>query len=83
MWHLKTRVLFLSLLALVFCHTLFAQDTLKTDSNKLDFLDQIDQRKWRVKVPIWVPGFRGTFAYGGVSQLPEGGDYSVIDRLEG
>ena len=83
MGHLKTRAFFLSLLALVFCHALFGQDTLKTKSNKLDFLDQIDQRNWRVKVPIWVPGFRGTFAYGGVTQLPEGGGYNVIDRLNG
>ncbi len=83
MWYLRIRVLSLLLLALVFCHALFGQDTLKTKSNKLDFLDQIDQRNWRVKVPIWVPGFRGTFAYGGVTQLPEGGGYNVIDRLNG
>jgi len=62
---------------------LFAQDSIVTKSSKLDFLDEIDQRKWRVQVPIWVPGFRGNFAYGGISQLPEGGDYDVIDRLQG
>jgi len=83
MWYLKTRVLFLSLLALVFCHALFGQDTLKTESNKLDFLDQIDQRNWRVKVPIWVPGFRGSFAYAGITNFPGEGDFSVIDRLNG
>jgi len=62
---------------------LSAQDSISTKRNSLDFLDEIDQRKWRVKVPIWVPGFRGSFAYGGISQLPEGGDYDVIDRLQG
>ena len=72
------------LICLFFITTdLFAQDSIGTKSNRLDFLNEIDQRKWRVKVPIWVPGFRGSFAYGGITQLPEEGDDDVIDRLEG
>lgn len=74
----------ISLICLFFIVTdLFAQDSIGTKSSRLDFLDEIDQRKWRVKVPIWVPGFRGSFAYGGISQLPEEGDKNVIDRLQG
>jgi len=65
---------------------LFAQDSIDTKSSKLDFLNEIDQRKWMVKVPLWVPGFRGEYAYGGITNLPKddgGKDYDVIDRLEG
>ncbi len=62
---------------------IYGQDSLAQEASKLDFLNQIDQRKWHVKVPIWVPGFRGSMAYGGVSLLPEFGDYDVIDRLNG
>jgi hypothetical protein len=70
----------------IFSTDLFAQDSIDTKSSKLDFLHEIDQRKWMVKVPIWVPGFRGDFAYGGITNLPKmmgGKDYDVIDRLEG
>jgi hypothetical protein len=62
---------------------LFAQDSIVTKSSKLDFLDDIDQRNWRVKVPLWVPGFRGDFAYGGITQLPEEGDINIIGKLQG
>lgn len=62
---------------------LFSQDSIVTKSSKLDFLNEIDQRNWRIKVPIWVPGFRGEFAYVGISQLPEEDDYDIIGRLQG
>ena len=62
---------------------LFAQDTIETKSSRLDFLHEINQRNWRIKVPIWVPGFRGEFAYVGITQLPEEDDYNIIGRLKG
>ena len=67
-----------------FCtQNFYAQDSLKIEESRLDFLKEIDQRKWMVKVPIWVPGFRGTFSYGGLTQFPGSGDSNVIDRLNG
>lgn len=62
---------------------IFAQDTIGVNSSKLDFLYELDQRIWRIKVPIWVPGFRGDFAYGGITQLPEDDDYDIIGKLQG
>jgi len=62
---------------------LYGQDSLVQEASKLEFLDHIDQRKWNVEIPVWVPGFRGSMAYGGISTLPEGGDNDVIDRLNG
>lgn len=62
---------------------LFAQDTIETKSSRLDFLHEINQRNWRIKVPIWVPGFRGEFAYVGIAQLPEEDDNNIIGRLQG
>lgn len=68
----------------IFSFELFAQDSIEIKSSKLDFLHEIDDRDWRIKIPIWVPGFRGDFAYGGLTQLPEEGqDYNIIGRLEG
>lgn len=65
------------------CNTISAQDTINKDLRKEKLYDEIAQRKWRVKLPVWVPGFTGTFAYGGIGTLPEGGGFSVVDRLEG
>jgi len=62
---------------------LFAQDSIETKSSKLDFLQEIHQRKWMVKVPLWVPGFRGSYAYGGITNLPEEDGGNVVERLEG
>lgn len=72
-------ILFLGL----YCNTIYAQDSINKNLRKERLYDEIEQRKWRVKIPVWVPGFTGTFAYGGIGTLPEGGDYSVMDRLEG
>ena len=57
-----------------------AQDPISNNNYRLDLLQEIDHRNWRVKIPVWVPGFIGTFAYRGFTQLPDGGDYNVIDR---
>ena len=62
---------------------LFAQDSIETKSSKLDFLQEIHQRKWMVKLPLWVPGFRGSYAYGGITNLPEEDGGNVVERLEG
>ncbi len=33
---------------------LYGQDSIAKETSKLDFLDGIDQRNWRVKVPLIV-----------------------------
>jgi len=79
-----SRVNFLIiLLSCLFFSKIYGQDTIVNQNPKLDFLNHIDDRKWELKVPIWVPGFRGSFSYGGVQTYPEGGDFTVIDRLNG
>lgn len=60
-----------------------AQDTIVNDNSKNAFLNELDQRKWRIKIPLWVPGFTGSFAYGGISSLPEEGNMDFLDRLNG
>jgi len=79
----KRFFLLVLLISISLSNVSYGQDSLANKASKLDFLNDIDQRKWHAKVPIWVPGFRGSFAYGGISQLPESGDNSIIDRLNG
>jgi len=79
----KTSILFCLLILSTVGDQIFAQDSIPKVNSKLDFLREIDQRDWRIKVPIWVPGFRGSFAYGGITSYPGGGDFTVIDRLNG
>lgn len=56
-------LLFLILISL----TSFSQDTKSEKKPKLyhNFLE--NERKWNWEIPIWIPGFRGEFAYGDVS----------------
>ena len=79
----KRLFLLVLLISIALSNLSYGQDSLANKASKLEFLNDIDQRKWHAKVPVWVPGFRGSFAYGGITQLPESGDYDVIDRLNG
>ena len=84
--YVKSIFIFCALLFVITDSDLYAQDSIVNKNSRLDFLHEIDQRKWMVKIPLWVPGFAGTFAYGGITNLPteEGGnDFNIIDRLEG
>ncbi len=84
-----SRRLFIFLVSISIGNMLYGQDSIAKEISKLEFLNHIDQRNWRVKVPIWVPGFKGSFAYGGITTLPEddlpedGGGSGVIDHLQG
>jgi len=71
------------LFVVLFFNTIAAQDTIKKNLLQEELFDQIEQRKWRVKVPLWIPGFTGSFAYGGIGTLPEDGGYIFIDKMEG
>ncbi len=73
-----------------------AQDSLskkQVRKQKSNFL--LTERHWSVELPIWIPGFAGTFAYGGVEiegedgvdpvhpiEPPPGGDFGkILSRL--
>jgi len=79
----KKIFLLVFLISMFLSNVSYGQDSLVNKASKLEFLNDIDQRKWHAKVPVWVPGFRGSLAYGGITHLPESGDYNVIDRLNG
>ena len=80
--HKKSWYSFL-FLALLWGSSLVAQDTIANDNSKNAFLKDLDQRNWQIKVPLWVPGFTGNFAYVGISNLPEEDDKNIIGRLNG
>lgn len=77
------RLFYCIFISLLFQSNVVAQDTIGKKHPKEDLFDQIDQRKWRIKIPLWIPGFTGSFAYGGLTNFPEGGEVIFIDRLEG
>lgn len=62
---------------LLFCNVVWSQNqksTLKeTDSTKFKYAYKeyfFDEPSWRLSLPIWVPGFRGSFAYGDIGIDP-------------
>lgn len=80
---LNRITLFLMLILSSVFVKIWAQDSLDVKKDKLAFLDQTHDQKWSIKVPVWVPGFTGSFAYAGIVLYPERGDYDFIDRLNG
>lgn len=52
----------------------FAQDSIPapTKKKKQGFL--LDDRHWTIEIPMWIPGFRGEFAYGDVELEGEDGN---------
>ena len=80
---MKRTALFLILFLCSVCFKIWAQDSLSVKDQKLAFLHETHNQKWSIKVPVWVPGFTGSFAYGGIVLYPETGDYDFIDRLNG
>lgn len=80
---LKKFILFSLLIFGSLCTKINAQDSLSVKKDKLAFLEEVQDHKWMIKVPIWVPGFRGSFAYGGIRLYDIRPDYGIIDRLNG
>ena len=65
-------ILILSLLALPLSH--YAQETKsKKELSKQQKSYLITNRPWTIEVPLWIPGFGGSFAYGDVSIEGEDG----------
>ena len=77
------KICFFVLISLLLPCSVFAQDTIDINKEKEDLFDQIERRNWRVRIPLWIPGFTGSFAYGGITNYPGGRDFIFIDRLEG
>lgn len=75
--------LFLALLCVLMVQESWAQDSLRAHPSKLDILHGSDERKWSLRVPLWVPGFTGSFAYGGITHLPTNDNPDIYERLEG
>ena len=71
----------LCLLLLLISNLAWSQVKDSIVSNKKDLSYVLEDQKWRIQIPIWIPGFRGSFAYGGLSLLPEDGDQDVEDRI--
>ena len=68
----KYIILFISLLLMTFYAV--AQDTVREVSNKKkqkSFL--VPGKPWTVELPVWIPGFAGSFAYGEVTIEGEDG----------
>ena len=50
----------------------------RTDDG-MDFV--LEQQHFHVALPIWVPGFRGSFAYGGITHYPENGNPDIGEGI--
>ncbi|WP_320280581.1 hypothetical protein [Draconibacterium sp. IB214405] len=59
---------------------LYAQGSNETEKSKtkVGFLEE--ERKWSVELPIWIPGFRGEFAYGEAGIEGEDGTTPIPDH---
>lgn len=68
-----SRLCILILLSFISSNICKAQNSNQSFNNKLqrDFLT--DSSKWSIEVPIWIPGFRGEFAYGDIELEGEDG----------
>ncbi len=63
-----------TILFLFLCAGLLGQDTLTSkESNKQKKNFLLDDRHWTIEVPLWLPGFTGSFAYGDIEIEGEDG----------
>lgn len=52
----------------------FAQDSIPEPAKKKKQSFLTDRRHWTIEIPVWIPGFRGEFAYGDVALEGEDGN---------
>lgn len=52
----------------------FAQDSIHEPAKKKKQSFLTDTRHWTIEIPVWIPGFRGEFAYGDVELEGEDGN---------
>ena len=53
--------------------TIVAQDSIPESGSKKKQSFLTETRHWNIEIPVWIPGFRGEFAYGDVELEGEDG----------
>lgn len=71
---MKIRTSTFFILCLILTQTLAAQDSIPEPGLKKKQSFLTDTRHWAIEIPVWIPGFRGEFAYGDVSLEGEDGN---------
>jgi hypothetical protein len=62
--------------------TLGAQDTLsKREIRKLEANNLVQNKPWTIEIPLWIPGYAGSFAYGDVS-VEGDEDWEPVNPIE-
>ena len=74
------KIKYLAFFFLVYSIAL-AQEGERDDQKNKDFSYVLEDQNWKIKVPLWVPGFRGSIAYGDIILDGPDGDQSIFDRL--
>lgn len=67
------RVVILIVFCFIISYNVLAQDSTRVKKNKLERNFLQDNGHWTIEVPIWIPGFRGEYAYGDVELEGEDG----------
>lgn len=73
------RLIFVLLFFFVLTGWSQENDSIEKSEDDLSYL--LESQRWKISVPVWVPGFRGSFAYGGISLYPEQGERNLQDRV--
>ncbi len=71
---MKIRVFIFFILCFIVPQTLSAQDTIPEPGKKKKQSFLTETRHWAIEIPVWIPGFRGEFAYGDVALEGEDGN---------
>ena len=70
----------LSLIIITGATTLFAGTPAKSDST-VAALNKDNNRPWTLGLPLWIPGFTGKFAVGGIEVEGEPEDDNIFDQI--
>lgn len=62
------------ILCFILSQTLYAQDSIPEIGSKKKQSYLTDTRHWSIEIPVWIPGFRGEFAYGDIELEGEDGN---------
>ena len=78
--NVKIKVCILSILCVILTQAIGAQNSISetTKKKKQSYLN--DSGHWTIEIPVWIPGFRGEFAYGDVELEGEDGTDPVPEN---
>jgi len=71
---MKIRISIFFILCLILIQTIGAQDSIPESGSKKKQSFLTETRHWAIDFPVWIPGFRGEFAYGDVKLEGEDGN---------